>query len=32
LRGMKCDTSGCQCLHEWGGDSDCFSKDDYEIA
>jgi len=32
LRGMKCDSPGCHYLHEWGGDSDCFSKDDYETA
>jgi CCR4-NOT transcription complex subunit 4 len=29
---MKCDSPGCHYLHEWGGDSDCFSKDDYETA
>jgi CCR4-NOT transcription complex subunit 4 len=32
LRGIKCDNQGCQNLHEWGGESDCFSKDDYETA
>ena len=32
LRGMKCDQQNCHNLHEWGGESDCFSKDDYETA
>ncbi|KAK1924874.1 transcriptional repressor [Papiliotrema laurentii] len=32
LRGQKCDNLSCHALHEWGGDSDCFSKEDYEIA
>ncbi|ORX39960.1 hypothetical protein BD324DRAFT_246136 [Kockovaella imperatae] len=32
LKGQKCDNPSCQNLHEWGGDSDCFTKDDMEIA
>ncbi|KAK4689748.1 CCR4-NOT transcription complex subunit 4, partial [Tremellales sp. Uapishka_1] len=32
LRGMKCDTSNCNNLHEWGGEGDCFTKDDLETA
>ena len=32
LRGLKCDNLGCTNLHEWGGDSDCFTKDDMETA
>ena len=32
LRGQKCDNPSCHGLHEWGGDNDSFSKDDYEIA
>lgn len=32
LRGQKCDQHACTNLHEWGGDGDCFTKDDVEIA
>jgi len=32
LKGQKCDNQGCTALHEWGGESDCFTKDDYELA
>lgn len=32
LRGGKCDSSSCHNLHEWGGESDCFTKDDMETA
>ena len=32
LKGQKCDSQGCTALHEWGGDSDCFTKDDFETA
>ncbi|WVQ98824.1 hypothetical protein IAU59_005955 [Kwoniella sp. CBS 9459] len=32
LRGVKCDNNSCHNLHEWGGESDCFSKEDFEIA
>ena len=32
LKGQKCDNLVCQNLHEWGGDSDCFTKEDMEIA
>ncbi|WWC89906.1 uncharacterized protein L201_004835 [Kwoniella dendrophila CBS 6074] len=32
LKSQKCDTPNCHCLHEWGGDSDCFTKEDMETA
>ncbi|WVQ71720.1 hypothetical protein IAR50_001261 [Cryptococcus sp. DSM 104548] len=32
LKGTKCDQSGCHGLHEWGGESDCFTKEDIETA
>ncbi|KAK8869719.1 hypothetical protein IAR55_000287 [Kwoniella newhampshirensis] len=32
LRGTKCDNSNCHSLHEWGGESDCFTKEDMETA
>ena len=32
LRGLKCDNAQCHDLHEWGGDSDCFTKDDMQTA
>ncbi|WRT67246.1 uncharacterized protein IL334_004213 [Kwoniella shivajii] len=32
LRSQKCDTVNCHNLHEWGGDSDCFTKEDMETA
>jgi CCR4-NOT transcription complex subunit 4 len=32
LRGLKCDIANCNSLHEWGGESDCFTKDDMETA
>ena len=32
LRGIKCDTQHCQNLHEWGGEQDSFTKEDYELA
>ncbi|ORY24964.1 hypothetical protein BCR39DRAFT_545379 [Naematelia encephala] len=32
LRGQKCDNVNCQNAHEWGGESDCFTKDDMETA
>ncbi|RXK38595.1 hypothetical protein M231_04101 [Tremella mesenterica] len=32
LRGIKCDTPNCPNLHEWGGEGDCFSRDDYTTA
>nr|ODN87984.1 CCR4-NOT transcription complex subunit 4 [Cryptococcus depauperatus CBS 7841] len=32
LKGSKCDNANCHCLHEWGGESDCFTKEDMEIA
>ena len=32
LKGQKCDVSNCRDLHEWGGDSDCFTKEDMETA
>ncbi|WWD16013.1 hypothetical protein CI109_100438 [Kwoniella shandongensis] len=32
LRGTKCDNSTCHSLHEWGGESDCFTKEDMDTA
>ncbi|OCF36503.1 CCR4-NOT transcription complex subunit 4 [Kwoniella heveanensis BCC8398] len=32
LRGAKCDNNACHNLHEWGGESDCFTKEDFETA
>lgn len=32
LKGGKCDYSNCHGLHEWGGESDTFTKEDMEIA
>lgn len=32
LRGGKCDNNNCIFLHEWGGESDCFTKEDMESA
>ncbi|KAL7424105.1 transcriptional repressor general negative regulator of transcription subunit 4 [Cryptotrichosporon argae] len=32
LRGVKCDNSNCPNLHEWGGEGDCFTKNDLDTA
>jgi CCR4-NOT transcription complex subunit 4 len=32
LRGQKCDTTSCTNYHEWGGETDCFTKEDYDLA
>lgn len=32
LKSAKCDNSNCHGLHEWGGESDTFTKEDMEIA
>lgn len=32
LRGLKCDVSNCPNMHEWGGEGDCFTKDDLDTA
>jgi CCR4-NOT transcription complex subunit 4 len=32
LRGTKCDVNNCHNLHEWGGEGDCFTKNDLDTA
>ena len=32
LRGTKCDNSNCHNLHEWGGESDTFTREDMATA
>ncbi|WVR05135.1 hypothetical protein IAU60_002147 [Kwoniella sp. DSM 27419] len=32
LRNAKCDSGTCHNLHEWAGETDCFTKEDMETA